>query len=158
MISILIVSLIVFGVTRWTKYQKAQEQATKDEQIIEYNKQFNAYDKQVVTGFEMISLGNLLIDTNRRYSDADGFKKVSATVKLKSGYTFLGALPTPSNTYDLQQVMEVNYENAPSDMKKAFKKYYFKCTGVEYCNVEEDGAANAGRIKKLNFEQIERKN
>ena len=41
MISILILSLIVFGVTRWSKYQKAQEQATRDEQIIEYNKQFD---------------------------------------------------------------------------------------------------------------------
>ena len=84
MIAIIVVSILVFGFTRLRKYQNSQDENVKVMQIAEYNKKFDSYNKNVVKGYEIVSLSNLAYDTNKRYSEDDGFKQVKIGAKLTS--------------------------------------------------------------------------
>ena len=77
LIAMLIVSLIVFGFSRLTKYQNREAAEKNAEQINEFNNQFYAYDQKVVTGYKMVSLAHLAIDVNKRKNrNEEGYKDI----------------------------------------------------------------------------------
>ena len=68
LISLLIVSLLVYGITVLRKYQNTSDEVKRVEQIQKFNQNFESYNKKVVSGYQMVSLANLTRDINQRYS------------------------------------------------------------------------------------------
>ncbi|MBR3163647.1 MAG: hypothetical protein IKF17_06090 [Clostridia bacterium] len=64
LISIMVVSLLVIGYNSLTDYQRTKQNALSEEQLVAFNKQYEAYNRDL-TGFEMVSLLNKIIDYNK---------------------------------------------------------------------------------------------
>ena len=69
LIAMLVISLITFSITRLRSYQETKDSAKEVEQITEYNKKFETYNKNVVKGYEIVSIANLVENTNNQYGD-----------------------------------------------------------------------------------------
>jgi len=73
MITIITLSLIVYMTTSTARIGKAQDEKAAAEQIATFNMQYEAYDKQLMYGTEIMSLVNKAIDYNDslKYADKD---------------------------------------------------------------------------------------
>lgn len=160
LIAMLIVSLLVFGLNRLSKYENAKDEAKRNEQLVEFNKQFESYNKSVIKGYEMISLANLADDMNTKYSEEDAYTPVHIYLNLREKTAKLPGSGTVSyitisslKYYDLVDYIENTFndpEKCSSTDRQEFKQLYFQCVNTEY-----DSSA---RIIRMDFSQILRVN
>lgn len=146
-IAMMLVGLLLISRTNWAEYQDAQEQVVKQEQTTEFNRKYEAYNKKVLTGFQMISLANMVDDYNNSVKDS-GYKDIELSVK------WYGLSDDPySRPVDLDITDQLNTikNDLDKDKKlKEFKQKYYTCIEIEY------DQANA-RVIKMTYEEIKRK-
>lgn len=143
LIAMLIVGLLTWGYTQLRNSQAAQVTEEERQQIVDFNERFEAYNRTTVRGYQMISLSNLVYDTNARYRDEEGYTPVTITVDGLSSETATGE--------DLVSYIQDNYDNMTPDEKNALKQLYFQCTGVEY-------DVRNSRVVSMKFERVGVKN
>ena len=143
LIAMLIVGLLTWGYTQIRSLQ--QENVTEEErqQIVEFNERFEAYNKKVVRGYQMISLANLVYDTNTRYTYDNGYTPVTIIVDGLSSET--------AEKEDLESYIQDKYDTMTSNEKNAFKQLYFECTDVKY-------DAKNSRVVSMNFRRVNVRN
>lgn len=154
MIAIMITGLLIFGFQKLRSYQNTQDEASKTAQVAEFNNQLEAFNKQVVPGYQIISLAHLIQDINEKSKD-ENFKEIALTVNINgtlgsfSNNNSFGDnfLKSKSNTITPFMVIYDSNNANYSDVFKQFKEMYFKCTDVETDNVN-------GRITKMSFKEI----
>lgn len=66
MLTMLIVSLLLYGWTSLTEYQESQDRIKEVEDLAKFNQQFTNYERNDVQGYELLSLVNKVIDYNQR--------------------------------------------------------------------------------------------
>ena len=71
LITILIVSLFVYAWNSYTEYNNTQDELKNVENLAKFNEQFVGYDRDDISGYELISLANKIADYNMRYSNLD---------------------------------------------------------------------------------------
>ena len=176
LIAILVTTLLVFGLSRLRSYQNKQDSAKKNEQTSQFNSQFESYNKKVVTGYELISLGRMAQDTNHRLHD-ENFVDVNIYMNVKgnktednciingcpdsvkttiiSGKTYYDVIDFTVNYYNKQ---EKNIKNQEVYEKlKIFKEAYFKCDKVEYDDKVDKDHRGSGRVIAMYFSEITKK-
>ena len=79
LISLLVISLLVFGFTNLKDYMSSKQSVDYTEQISEFNRQFDAYNKDIY-GSELLSLANKVEDYNKKYRTEDGYTKLEIQV------------------------------------------------------------------------------
>ncbi len=171
LIALLVISLLVIGWNEITDYNKKEEQIETREQIMKFNKEFESYNKKVVYGYQLVSLANLISDTNNvyydkinRYGTVNGYKNIEAYVKFIEGTTAYEQSGTNKKLLleyvDLQEYIDDFYKfsisHGDKNYEKIFKESYFQCDNVIYDGELDDGKGS-GRIQKLFFTQIKRK-
>lgn len=109
LIAMLIVGLLTWGYTQLRNSQAAQVTEEERQQIVDFNERFEAYNRTTVRGYQMISLSNLVYDTNARYRDEEGYTPVTITVDGLSSETATGE--------DLVSYIQDNYDNMTPDEK-----------------------------------------
>lgn len=72
LLAILIVSLLIYAWSMFSKYQSSQDELADIEDTAKFNEQFTNYDRDDVQGYELISLVNKIVDYNKRKSNAQG--------------------------------------------------------------------------------------
>lgn len=168
--AMLIVSLLVWVYNNISATEKTKVDTETMEQIVDFNKQFEAYNKNTVRGYQMISLVNLAKDMNERYKEDDGYYRVEVILKKPDGpnekelpnpnnkdITYRGTLQSSySNYYDMIKYIDNVYNpdmknNPNANDRNAFKQMYFKCTRVVYDN--EKGYGGTGRVMLMVFEE-----
>lgn len=129
LIAMLIVGLLVWGFGQIRSLQQEQADQKTIQEIIDFNERFEAYNRTTVRGYQMISLANLVYDTNSRYTETDGYNPVTITVdglpSTQNSNEYLGAT-------DLVTYIQTYYDSMNSDQKNALKQLVFECTDVEY--------------------------
>lgn len=163
LIAILVVSLLVTGWNKLTYYNREKEEIQTVEQIINFNKEYESYNKRVVRGYELVSLENLVDDTNERYSTVNGFKRLEMYIKLLNGTTLVENLHLTSSkrtqftgSYVSISVFREYYNSVESkDLAKIYKESYFQCDRMEYDG--EAGGDGSARVQKMYFTQIREK-
>ena len=68
LIAMVIIGAMLLVFNNLNNYQGVNEQIKKDEQVNEFNRQFNTYDRTDVRGSDVLSLINKVIDYNERQS------------------------------------------------------------------------------------------
>ena len=153
LVSLLVISLFVFGFSRLSSYKKIQSQVETTEQIAEFNKQFEAYNSKVVTGYKMVTLAHMAQDINTRYSGENGFRKIEIQASLEnSSGSFPGFSTSKKNKegkYNLIDYMDI-YDTLSSEKQREFKQLYFQCDNVDY-------DTNSARVWRMTFSQITKK-
>ncbi len=167
LIAILVVSLLVIGWNNITDYSRLQEEIQTAEQITTFNKEFESYNKGVVRGYELVSLANLVEDTNQRYQTIDGYKELEIFIKFLKGTTIIQNIKDEkiineiTESYiDLITFMETYYKKALEDSRdfaKIYKESYFQCDKIEYDGENEQSGGGSARVQKMYFTQIKKK-
>ena len=124
LIAMLIVGLLVWGFGQIRSLQQEQTDQETIQEIIDFNERFEAYNRTTVRGYQMISLANLVYDTNSRYTETDGYNPVTITVD--------GLSSEDATDEDLVTYIQTYYDSMNSDQKNALKQLVFECTNVEY--------------------------
>lgn len=144
LIAMLIVGLLVFGYTQLRQYQQTAYDEESTRQLADFNERFEAYNRTTVRGYQIISLGNLVYDTNIRYADYQGYEDVAVQVK---GLTNLyDSNRSPDEKVDLVNFVQETYNRLNGDQKNAVKEAYFECTGVTY--------GVFGRVTRMEFSNV----
>lgn len=81
--AVAIVSMMIYVYLNITGYYSEKQTALTKEQITEFNSQYEAYNRDDVTGFELVSLINKILDYNNNTS-ADGWEEmfISFTINI----------------------------------------------------------------------------
>ena len=160
LIAMLVVSLLVWGFSSLSEFQREKAAVVEREQILEFNKKFEAYNKSTVRGYQIISLSNLASDINARYEeDITGYKPVQiraimdeeinlpevTTNERVPGTKYYDMVKYVTNIYDANK-LDVNQKNE-------FKQYFFECTDVIYDNDTGEGQGT-GRVVRMLFKQV----
>ena len=144
LIAMIIVGLLVFGYTQLRQYQQTAYDEESTRQLADFNERFEAYNRTTVRGYQIISLGNLVYDTNIRYADYQGYEDVAVQVK---GLTNLyDSNRSPDEKVDLVNFVQETYNRLNGDQKNAVKEAYFECTGVTY--------GVSGRVTRMEFSNV----
>ena len=69
LISLLIVSSFIFMYNHLKSLPKTQEKLLEEEQLIEFNKQYESYNRKNLKGTDVISVINKAIDSNAKYGE-----------------------------------------------------------------------------------------
>ena len=139
LIAMLIVGLLTWGYTQLRSLQQKNVEEEERQQIVDFNERFEAYNKKVVRGYQMISLSNLVYDTNTRFAENDGYTPVTISVN--------GLSSQDAENEDLVNYIQTYYDTMTTNEKNALKQLYFECTGVEYDN-------RNSRVVKMTFKRV----
>ena len=139
LIAMLIVGLLTWGYTQLRSLQQTNVEEEEKQQIVDFNERFEAYNKKVVRGYQMISLSNLVYDTNTRFAEDDGYTPVTISVN--------GLSKEDAENEDLVNYIQTYYDSMTTNGKNALKQLYFECTGVEYDN-------RNSRVVKMTFKRV----
>ena len=71
LLAILIVSLLVYAWSLFSKYQSSQDDLTDIEDTAKFNEQFTNYQRDNVKGYDILSLANKVTDYNYRKSKSN---------------------------------------------------------------------------------------
>ena len=66
LIALIIIGALLLMFNNLSNYQETNTQNTRESQIVEFNKQFETYNRKDVRGNELMSLANKVIDYNER--------------------------------------------------------------------------------------------
>ena len=148
LLTLLIIGTSVFLYSKIRRSQDAQITEKERQQIVEFNERFEAYNRTTVRGFQMISLSNLVYDTNARYRDTDGYVNVKVYVKNLTTETIDdSSIEVTAQGVNLVDYIQKKYEGMSSDQKNALKQSYFQCTGVKY-------DYKNSRVYEMTFERV----
>jgi len=81
LIAILVISLLVFFFNNIREWQKIEGSGEELEQIVEYNKQYEVYARDVY-GSELLSIANKIADYNKRQAENKGYLKIELQVQF----------------------------------------------------------------------------
>lgn len=154
LISMLVISLVVVMWNRFSKVQKVKERANEVEVVEKFNKEFESYNKNIIRGYELISLANLANNTNSEYKEVEGYQKFNVFVSMKNSDAALSSSGSGREVryndrryYDFTDFANKVWSGLSSGDKKAVKELYFQCVGTDY-------DSNSGRIKTMYFNEI----
>lgn len=98
LIALLIIGALLLMFNNLSSYQKVGEQDTREAQVIEFNNQFETYNRKNVRGSELYSLLNRVVDYNKRKSikgrgtneqgQYEGYTNMKITFSLKNPKDF----------------------------------------------------------------------
>lgn len=71
LIALLIIALLVFGFTQLSNLSKTKQGTIDSEQLAEFNKQYESYNRKLIRGVDVISLINRAIDNNKKYDNEE---------------------------------------------------------------------------------------
>lgn len=107
LIAIIVLTMFIMMFNRISNIQKEQEEQIRIEQVVAFNNEFEAYNKKVMYGTDVITLINKVAENNKKYSMNNDYK---ITVVLEG--------ETIYNSNDL-----IGTEK---------EKYIYTCIGTEY--------------------------
>ncbi len=163
LIAMVTVSLFYFMFNRVGQFQSITQTNYSQEELKDFNKGFEAYNKKLMYGSDVISVINKAVDNNQRnevfYYDKKKDKWISDTnndyyvdiiVELKNPL-FEGSLEefTISKNYEdiYKYIVNEYISDDGTKTSSTFKRKNFSCTNVEYYN----GANQSGRVKSMTF-------
>ena len=153
LLAMMIIGLMSWGYTNIKNYKQTQAEAERQQEIVEFNKKFEAYNRGNVRGYQLISLANLANDINERYRD-EGYKDVNIILRMSES----GNLPSATeaekvtdnkyrNYYNMIKYVDNIYNTLNSNEKNEFKQFYLECEEVEYDQ-------QTGRVMTMKFRQL----
>ena len=108
LIAIIILSMFVMMYNKMINIQNAQEEKTRLEQIAAFNAEYEAYNKKMMYGADVVTLKNKVEEHNRNnFND-------SITIEYPADFQ--------------------NFDSLTEEEKKDLLQLRFKCTKMEYNN------------------------
>lgn len=90
LIALVIISAILLVFNNLSSYQKVNQELQENAQVVEFNRQFDTYDRTDVRGSDLLSLINKVVDYNERQSSIGnegselGYKPIKLIINIKN--------------------------------------------------------------------------
>lgn len=150
LIAIMVISALVLMFDRISKVSQTEQDALVAQQLTEFNREYEAFNRRDLWGGQIISVMNKMLDNNSKYLtlDEDNYMmdiSVKFTViddffnKKKEGTTYSTLVSFSQKFAEAQRT---------EDQLTELKRKLFKCVSVEY-NEE------TGRVQKMYFEEVD---
>lgn len=81
LISLIIIGVLVVFFNNLSEWKNIEQSSEKTEQIVEFNKQYDAYARDIY-GSELLSIVNKINDYNKRESNNKGYAKIELEVQI----------------------------------------------------------------------------
>ena len=133
LIAIIVLSLFIAMYSRMSSISKTQEEVLKQTQLQEFNAQYEAYNKQVMYGVDVISLSNK-IDQNNLDNPRERIELYINNEKITKTSNTGNSIQV-----DFSEGFTAMYN---SNVEPNFDKIVFRCTNIKYDN-------NTGKVNKI---------
>lgn len=123
LIGLMILGCLVFVYSNIAEVKKVEQTSEMAGQAAEFNKDYDAYNRDDLYGSDMFSLANLIENYNIKESDEKDYGKIEIKIKLKSkiiGATFFKELMYTNIT------LNENYKNLTSAIQTVNIEYFGK--------------------------------
>ena len=121
LIGALILALLIYSVSRWSNVKKVELSSEQIEQIVEYNKSFEAYNRNNLYGNDIISVINKVEDYNKKESEVKGYKQIELKITIKNAV--VGSKYFQAKTYNFTQLRD-NYNELKEKIDSMLEKKY----------------------------------
>ena len=132
LIGLMIIGALLLMFNNLTNYQNTGTQTTREAQVIEFNNQYETYNRKNVRGSDLYSLLNRVVDYNRR-------KSTEGTGKDTGQYL---AYEPITVTFDLGNDLTVFY--APTTSRTDTYSHLITVQGYEQSSTKNDFESNIG--------------
>lgn len=154
LISLLVVSLLVFAYRNLSNYMSVGDTVEVSEQVDEFNKQFDVYYRNGIYGSEILSLANKVIDYNTKYSDTGDYLPLEVTVKITK------QILTPNNLFEVGKTYNsVEMSNKANSLDKKISEYdnikYKSITLLKSYSVVTLSSYRTKDLEELNLKDLE---
>jgi len=158
LIALLTIGALMFMFDNISGVEKQKNQNAEIDEILKFNRQFEAFDTVGLRGTDILTVVNKMADYNDSNDvQVQEYSGMSMTVEfLNTNITteFRGTKTlNDNNTGDLYKWFEYTEgskkmtSSLEAEKQTEFKRKYFKCTNVEYDN-------NTGRVIRMEFKEI----
>lgn len=165
LLTIMILSIILVAYNQISDYYKSESEMVVAQQLEEFNKQFENYNRKNIRGNDIISLMNKIVDYNERqvYQAGSGYKRIEATLEMGNDNILNQFKYSTHTAWDLNPFLKQKITNKNSSDQELVNitetiKYlstYFQSEGVTLTDLEfQVLASNASNILLSNSEEI----
>lgn len=112
LIGVMLLALLIAFFNNLSSYTKVKDKVLYDEQVVEFNKQFDMYIRDEIYGSDVLSLVNKAADYNVREVDNKGYIRLDIKIKFKNTYGILqdevknNKIFEANNTYTANQIID----------------------------------------------------
>ena len=132
LISLLVISLLVLTFNGISNYQKSLQSQEATEQAVDFNKNFEGYNRKTLYGSDIISIANLVVDYNTQEADEKDYQNIevyvtiskSVGLSLPTGYSYSALEPSGS------AVTAQDIDNDLSKLKKDVTEFGNKTSRI----------------------------
>lgn len=146
LIAILTIGLLVYMFTSMSSTFQSEDEIKRVQEIEEYNKQYESYNRKLLRGTDVISLMNKAISSNNKYDNLEEYNTdIEFIMKEELVYTSDGNISSTVK-FKVNQIYNINSFDSIKNNTEAFndfKRRIFDCTKVEYNSL--------GRVCKMQF-------
>lgn len=153
LVSVLIIGLLVTMFNNLSNTKSTEQEATETESITQFNARYEAYNRKMLYGTDIISLANLVKDDEKYNADGYSGIKVQITIKKMTNYaskyssTYANLFGENKDAVDISN--DIENLNGDINNRKNNKTTYF------LFGLKSDGNVDKGN--KLSFEAIDKK-
>lgn len=122
LIGVLILGCIVYAYSRLTEIKKEEQTSERIEQSTDFNKDYDAYNRNDLYGSDIFSVANMVKNYNVKEADAKDYGKISIEIKVKK--VIRDAKYFKYATYNAETITEA-YNNLATTVTRIGSKEYF---------------------------------
>ena len=160
LIALMIIGALLLMFSNLSNYQGTDTQGTREAQVVEFNNQFETYNRQDIRGSDMISLMNRVVDYNTRKAGTTSDEQYQEMQISVTGINPSEFKYDPSDT----TLIQANYTqdnittllNAVKDLENKYQQKYITELSANISNII-DGTNSEEKAKEiLNVSNLDR--
>lgn len=148
-IALIIISLLVYSANKISTMGEVSQKEAEVKQLAEFNAQYEAYNKKLMYGAEVLSVINKAEDNNIKYEDND-YKIVIKVIDENSVEQIaVYNYKATSNSYLNKELFKtfVGYHQADGTKVDGKKTNAYTCTSITY-------SSKTGRVDSMTFKWL----
>lgn len=145
LIGVLILGCLVFAYTRMTELKDIEHKSEVTEQASDFNKDYEAYNRNNLYGSDILSLANKIEDYNQKEADGKAYGRIEMEVTLTS--SIINAEYFKFTSYNVSSLNNC-YDNLVEAIRNTNIQYFGKAVSY-WANYYSNGDHNNTLEKQL---------
>lgn len=140
LIALLIIALLVYSFGSMSGYFSSEETKEEAEQLEAFNRQYEAYQRKLLRGTDVVSVINKVLDNNDKYGP-NGYNEPNYIIEVKIEINETVGNLVAGNTYSIAEYIRMKQDKSNFD---DFKRKIFDCKEIKY-------SSTTGRVNYISF-------
>jgi hypothetical protein len=148
LIALIVIGLLVYSYNQLKDLMGTEETVVKTEQAVEFNKQFDTYDRNNLYGSDILSIANKVCDYNIKQADEQGYEKIEMELTFKNSYT----------SYDGVEIIKKNKVYGATEIQNIIKTIETQISKYTSMSVGKTTIASISGYNTLELEEFFKQN